>query len=1522
MKDFVFDLQRFTAQIISAGETFTLDGVIFTALDGDAELNLDDDGKVSGIASGKVSAVVAGADNSPTVTFDASGGTFNFTATSDGNIITMTPFPIEFISGEFTYTGGTLAITAGSDLALVTKRGDFILRNQNHFVTDSAYIFSSTALTSESEHVISDFSLTNGSDVRQLQLEQLGTVINYFTQQGFTLVKGSSEVLNIGDYKLTATAFNADAGLNMDLGENGLTFVPNTGDGTLTVALSRNNKTIFGGELECTSGTITLGYDHAVTFAKDTSFNFTTKNNTVLTVTATGEATTAIALTDNGISFTPGNDDGALNISISKKGTQVFNGSLNITDGTITFDTEEKRFSFTDGTKIALGISDLELSIEVVGDTTLGNGIGASFKIEADENGNLIFTPDENGGSFNISLKRDGSTSAQNGLMMTDSSDDDSFFENNLTVNGEFMFSPETSMLTLKDGTEIAFAFKNYTLTATAQGDAASKISLTEDGISITPEIGDGKLNLALGSANGSISVDIEVLSGGFLFGWDGALNVVEGTELQIKFSDDYIVNFKATDAAGGAISIGADGLKFSPGSDDGGLQLSVTRNGETRTASLDVTGSLTYKLDGSISLAEGTVVKNVFEDGNILTITANTDASGSIIFNPQNGLTITPSTADALNVVLTTDDLDIVNISSITGSINYSGGIVTASDGTQAHLLLYDEWETELRTSGGTASLQFTADRTVYTANEGAPFVLDYLDGSTLEIQNGSFTDIYATETSDPIEVISVGSNFKCNDDEFIFTLETAGNYTINGMNVTTTADNVQVVLADYDTIIINGAGFTALDENVTLTISETGSTCAGGKVKIDNTFTFDVTDGSISYDNATEKFTCAAGSTFYLQDDSDFKVVAAEDFAFDVEADDDTSNLKLADAELNLVNGTRTANASITGTIIYGSDGSLALENGTEMNLAWEDGNELKFTSSGSTGSVSFDADKGIKITSDDENLAMNLTTANGYATEVSSLKGSLWYKDGNVTIEEDTKLTATGSLGGRLVDVTLESVDGDGYLNFGATGMTYGAGSGKLKITYALGNLKSTLTVNKGSVIIGHNLFQISKGTDFATDLKNFMPALNFTTSEAGTYTINNQTITTSAAKLALTATDDQMIFTTSDDVVNYDGMTFAGSGNVSLKPDIVVLGAGVVATGFGEDKSFMLAEAGNVTADAKVFTLEEAYLEKDGEQVLIPMNVSVEGVTDGFIFSRTLTEESEEYLGYVDSPYVGKIFTEKFIVHGDDSYQVVTDAIGLEKVVGISNGATIEGGASLDNEDTLSYYVLKTDTNGDFTIGEKTYTIAEDSTVGTELRAHFEDNLVYADKVNELNGTISGNFSDGGFAINGNNSLNVYEDEEISIVGSGKKYEILGLDNNASLKVSAKDSYVVNNTTINANAGDYIVGLGESAAFLMGTNNDTLITGTKSDDTIANGGVNVTINALGGNDLISNFAASVSIDAGIGDNYVENVAELVTVISGDGNDTIYNVPGNLNSTGKFFAPGKNSVNGLRITAYLRR
>lgn len=89
MKNLIFDLQKFNEVTISSGETLTIDGIIFTALNGDAKLNLESE-KVQGISSGKVQATLSDSENSPIITFDSSDGKINFTATGNGENITVT----------------------------------------------------------------------------------------------------------------------------------------------------------------------------------------------------------------------------------------------------------------------------------------------------------------------------------------------------------------------------------------------------------------------------------------------------------------------------------------------------------------------------------------------------------------------------------------------------------------------------------------------------------------------------------------------------------------------------------------------------------------------------------------------------------------------------------------------------------------------------------------------------------------------------------------------------------------------------------------------------------------------------------------------------------------------------------------------------------------------------------------------------------------------------------------------------------------------------------------------------------------------------------------------------------------------------------------------------------------------------------------------------------------------------------------------------------------------------------------
>ncbi|MBR1646191.1 MAG: hypothetical protein IJ685_05360 [Selenomonadaceae bacterium] len=1197
---------------------------------------------------------------------------------------------------------------------------------------------------------------------------------------------------------------------------------------------------------------------------------------------------------------------------------------------------------------------------------------------------------------------------ATDGAIDFSATDDDSLA---VTLGGrQFKFSEGTATVTSDKVTTGAAKFfiagthsrADYEFTV----EKSAEFSITSEAFAISSE----KFNVAVLMGSNTLNFDV---SGTAIRNFTNHTFVLAGGTSVTTTLNDYTLTATTTDEAGGELSLTENGINFKPNADDGKLRVSVTRDGETRTASLDMTGSLTYNLDGSISLTKDTVLKTVFEDGRNLTITAKKDAGGKIFLSPQDGLSVTPATPDALDVLLTIDGKDIIELASVDGTVNYKGGTFTATDGTEIRFVdpsgNYDD--NVLRTSGGTTSLHFSTDGIIYQANEGATFVMDYLQGTTWNLQNGAITD-YFSGKSQGLLSLSEGSTFKTNDDEFPFALETAGNYTLNGMEITATEDLAEVTMTDYDTITFaadaginyndynfSGNGNVSVsgdeislskDATVTFvdddrTISFTGKdddapvniSSDGGKIIVtpnDDGSNFNVTikdsdtavlgtdlkllSGSITFDNdkisipkgtkisvnrggqditftASEEISASykvEDGIFYFELDDDksvdisiasgeqtflagdlnlggvlsfspksgtygltggnsshgngsntfaeilfdngtgikmstcdttivfvptvtsdgtiefnFPNARKHELKFTVSKDGETTfenqlvidgtvglnpstqelSLKkdtvltlsngdenslevtaLDDAsgnfsftddgirfapnagdgklELNFVTGDteRSATLDVTaGALLINTDGTFSFDKDTALNLEWEDGTVLNLSSSDAGGSIGFDAD-GIKVSSDGE-LSIDLTTATGVQTTLSNLNGTIHYNAGKVLFDADSKLTATSTIGGQPVNITLESNGEGSYIEISAQGTNYVAGTGALSITWERDGKESTFTINSGSVFIGHGIFKIAEGSDVSTDLKDFMPAIYFTTSEAGTYTINGQTITTSAENISMTATDDYMTFKTTDDVVTYDGMTFAGNGNVSLSPDNVVLGANVVANGFGEGKSFVLAEAGNVTADAKIFQLDPLSLD-DGRE--IPMIITVTGAQDGFVFSRTLTTESEEYLGYLDSPYVGSLFTEKFIAAGDSSYRIRTDPIGLEDVIGISDGASISGGATLDDEDTLSYYVLVTDTTGKFTIGKKTYTLAEGTELGTGIRARFDvDSAPYADKINDLNGTVSGDFTGGAVSINGSDKgIQLFGDKDVSVVAGGNSnVELFGLSDGATL-----------------------------------------------------------------------------------------------------------------------------------------
>ncbi|MBR5436508.1 MAG: hypothetical protein IK120_06555, partial [Muribaculaceae bacterium] len=645
---------------------------------------------------------------------------------------------------------------------------------------------------------------------------------------------------------------------------------PGENDGALNVVLKKGDTPLFGGNLAVSGGSIGFNLaTQSLSFTKGTKTAFTLGNYT-FEFTATDDISSKIAMDANGsFVLTPGENDGSLNVVLKKGDTPLFGGNLTVSDGSIGFNPATQALSFTKGTKTALTLGNYTFEFTATDD------ISSKFAVDAD--GNFILTPGENDGSLNVVLKKG----------------DTPIFNNNVSVIGEINFSLATQSIGLADGTKISTKLGDYEVTATADGDAAVTFAMTSAGLSITPVKGDGTLNLKLGSESGSLSANLEVLSGSFILGENGALTVTKDTELQIDFGGGYIVKFKTTDDAGGKISLGAGGLTFTPNIDDGHLELTITKGDETRSATLDVTGTVTYNLDGSISLAQGTVVKNHFNSGANLTITAKTDSDGSIIFNPSSGLTITNNLPGALKATLEHDTIFVFD--DIIGSITYNSGKVTVHDGTTAVSWFeasdYQSAKGTCSSTGGDTMIDFASPMQVYSVAEGATYKVEEAE-EFWELSRGNLCGtFYEGET---VYLLTEGSVVNANE-SIKFLLESAGNYTLNGMKVTTTTNNAKVVLTDYDTIIVDGISYTPLDENVTLTIGENGATVAGGKVTMqmegfDIALSEDVTDGSISYNSTTNKFTVKAGTKSYLGEGKfPDQFVAKTDFDISVTKTDD---------------------------------------------------------------------------------------------------------------------------------------------------------------------------------------------------------------------------------------------------------------------------------------------------------------------------------------------------------------------------------------------------------------------------------------------------------------------------------------------------------------------------------------------------------------------------------------------------------------------------------------------------------
>ena len=785
-------------------------------------------------------------------------------------------------------------------------------------------------------------------------------------------------------------------------------------------------------------------------------------------------------------------------------------------EGEVSWNKDEKKLGITKDSNLALNILDYSLSLAAENGNVDGLSfffkltgedvaLGARFTPSTDENASLHLKAAENNSQI-----YDGLINVTSGAVDLD------------IINAKISVEKDTAF-TISQGDYLAkFALNNaasLTFSADAQDILYYKTDEGNGSLDFMLYNGDKECFSGNVETNGSFTLDTE----------NKIIGVTKGTTTKISIGD-YVLTTSANENSTTDIAFKNDGISFTP--HDGGSFNMLLKQGDTTFFD----GAL--KITGGSGSFNPTTQKFSFTEGSEVSITLNGstmqydfkvvggDASLKVEAQSDGKFIITPDNGDgSLDFVVKQNDTSssnsniVENFTATTAEDTAKSfyGNISVSNGS----IIVDEKGQKIGLTAGT-TLSLTQDGQTITLTTPKDISATYkVEEDIYYLMLDDSVTANVSITRDGQSVVSgemeMGGVFSYSPKTGTYGLTGANSshgdgtntflqFTIDGQKTTS-----RVETNDTTIVFIPNLSDGKLEINfpnerkhaMKLTLTRDGQTIFENNIAI---------DGVVSSDISAQEITLNKNTVLTLtQDENEMTITALEDAGGQLTFIDGgirfAPNAGDGALELNFVTSGRKANLNVTGAIILGEDGKLSLEDGTEVNLDWEDGTNLKMTSHGSTGSIGF-SEKGLQITSDDENLDIDLTTAAGVQTNLSGIKGTIYYNAGTVSFEENSKITATTTLGGQPVLMTLETIGGTGHISFADNGVIYSADTGAMRITWSRDDLESTFTVNSGTIQIGHGLFKLAEGTDLATDLKNFVPALYFTTSDAGTYIINRR------------------------------------------------------------------------------------------------------------------------------------------------------------------------------------------------------------------------------------------------------------------------------------------------------------------------------------------------------------------------------------------------------------------------------
>ena len=727
-----------------------------------------------------------------------------------------------------------------------------------------------------------------------------------------------------------------------------------------------------------------------------------------------------------------------------------------------------------------------------------------------------------------------------------------------------------------------------------------------------------------------------------------------------------------------------------------------------------------------------------------------------------------------------------------------------------------------------------------------------------------------------------------------------------------------------------------------------ETQNLVSGTTWTIDGVKYSAVTDAVLNVDKDEEKVVgIASGKVEATIADAETTPTITLDgsTAFDFEASGDENGLKITngDNEITYVSGNVNYNANgisfpkgtveiavpnsneslsitnPTNDTTMTSDGIITLAKGTVLENEFADGKSVSITANSDTSGTVQITDDGLKINpASEDSITLEVIGDNERNFTFDEINGEIDYSDGIITLANGTEIS--GKYSGVDSEYNIKSTGGTSTLDFSNANEMICTPNSGAKLTV------DDIEISAGSAIIDSSsskpqlIFTAGTVADGVTDSE------SVTLETAGTYTINGNNITTTEDGVEIEMPDKNSVEFDINSAVTVEGHTFSGVDGTKIQIS-------------GDDVSLVMYNKGTATLDGQSFELTEN----------VATGVEVSKNTNGVDVSHVVTtaESSED---------AGKTLTETVTVENDSNYNVSANSKGISKISGVSNSANVKVTAKLDGSKYTKGRSLEvvTDESGTFNFGINSYTTTEDTEVTFEVSFDSNGNGTVTE-VSDLEGGITGNFDDGitvngtefdienndtavtitydgkkfsvdgmengsSISFDGNNVTVNAEVEEITVNGVTYKTtgdsdgikignnEVSGLDADAQLTVSKAGTYTVNNTKINAEAGDVIIGVTDNYAYISSEDNPQFNANTSTDDILAAFGISDTnvvklwtkkeedtkLSDTGENAAIvtEDAEGEKTIELGSKGNaaIIEGTSAPVTVTSGKGADTL--------------------------------